>query len=108
VPLSAPLPNRPRPIQHHRPPQHRRLAAGFGEIEAAVAPAQPRHRVRLDRPCVQAAGRLIRIQVDGGITKETAPQAIAAGASVLVAGSAVFGQEDYAQAIAALRQSLSV
>ena len=45
-----------------------------------------------------AAGRPIRIQVDGGITTETAPQAIAAGASVLVAGSAVFGQPDYAQA----------
>jgi len=34
--------------------------------------------------------RLIHIEVDGGITPETAPQAVAAGADVLVAGSAVF------------------
>jgi ribulose-phosphate 3-epimerase len=47
--------------------------------------------------------RDIRIQVDGGITPETAPAAIAAGASVLVAGSAVFGMPPYAASIAALR-----
>ena len=49
------------------------------------------------------AGRGIHIQVDGGITPETAPAVIAAGADVLVAGSAVFGRPDYAAAIAALR-----
>jgi ribulose-phosphate 3-epimerase len=54
------------------------------------------------------AGRGIRIQVDGGITAETAPAAIAAGAEVLVAGSAVFGQPDYAEAIRALRPALGV
>ncbi|WP_108659769.1 ribulose-phosphate 3-epimerase [Acuticoccus kandeliae] len=47
--------------------------------------------------------RPIRIEVDGGITAETAPAAKAAGADVLVAGSAVFGKSDYRQAIAALR-----
>ena len=47
--------------------------------------------------------RPIRIEVDGGITAETAPQAVAAGADALVAGSAVFGRPDYARAIAALR-----
>lgn len=47
--------------------------------------------------------RPIRIEVDGGITPETAPLVITAGASVLVAGSAVFGAADYAAAIAALR-----
>ena len=47
--------------------------------------------------------RDIRIEVDGGITPETAPAVIAAGASVLVAGSAVFGHPPYAEAIAALR-----
>ena len=47
--------------------------------------------------------RDIRIQVDGGITSETAPAVIAAGASVLVAGSAVFGMPPYAASIAALR-----
>ncbi|HMR33779.1 MAG TPA: ribulose-phosphate 3-epimerase [Geminicoccaceae bacterium] len=48
-------------------------------------------------------GRGIRIEVDGGITPQTAPLAVAAGASVLVAGSAVFGKSDYAEAIEALR-----
>jgi ribulose-phosphate 3-epimerase len=47
--------------------------------------------------------RDIRIAVDGGITPETAPAAIEAGASVMVAGSAVFGHPPYAAAIAALR-----
>jgi ribulose-phosphate 3-epimerase len=45
------------------------------------------------------------IQVDGGIKKETAPKAVKAGANVLVAGTAVFGQEDYARAIHELRYS---
>ncbi len=47
--------------------------------------------------------RPIHIQVDGGINAETAPLAVEAGANVLVAGSAVFNQRDYAQAIQALR-----
>jgi ribulose-phosphate 3-epimerase len=49
-------------------------------------------------------GRPIRIEVDGGITSETAPLVIAAGADTLVAGSAIFGKPDYAAAIGALRQ----
>jgi ribulose-phosphate 3-epimerase len=47
--------------------------------------------------------RDIRIEVDGGITPETAPLVIEAGATVLVAGSAVFGRPPYDRAIAALR-----
>jgi ribulose-phosphate 3-epimerase len=47
--------------------------------------------------------RPIRIEVDGGITPDTAPAVVEAGASVLVAGSAVFGRPPYEKAIAALR-----
>jgi ribulose-phosphate 3-epimerase len=47
--------------------------------------------------------RPVTIQVDGGITPETAPLVIEAGATSLVAGSAVFGRPPYAAAIAALR-----
>jgi ribulose-phosphate 3-epimerase len=47
--------------------------------------------------------RPIRIAVDGGITPETAPLVVEAGASALVAGSAVFGRPPYDRAIAALR-----
>ena len=47
--------------------------------------------------------RPIDIEVDGGINAETAAQAVEAGANLLVAGSAIFGKEDYASAIKALR-----
>lgn len=52
--------------------------------------------------------RPIELEVDGGITAETAPAVIAAGANVLVAGSAVFkgdGVEDYRKTVAMLRAS---
>jgi ribulose-phosphate 3-epimerase len=48
-------------------------------------------------------GRTIDIEVDGGITTETAPLVVGAGANVLVAGSAVFKGGDYAGNIKALR-----
>ncbi len=44
-----------------------------------------------------------KISVDGGIDPATAPQAVAAGADVLVAGTAIFGQKDRAKAITGLR-----
>jgi len=52
---------------------------------------------------IDASGRSIALQVDGGVTAATAPRCIAAGADVLVAGTAVFGPPDYQAAIAALR-----
>ncbi|HWX48261.1 MAG TPA: ribulose-phosphate 3-epimerase [Roseomonas sp.] len=55
------------------------------------------------RRMIEASGRKIALQVDGGVTAETAPLCIEAGADVLVAGTAVFGASDYAAAIAALR-----
>ena len=48
-------------------------------------------------------GLKFHIEVDGGVAPKTAPQIIEAGADVLVAGSAVFGKDDYAAAVAALR-----
>ena len=48
-------------------------------------------------------GRNIDIEVDGGITAETAPDAVRAGANVLVAGSAVFKGNDYGANIRAIR-----
>ena len=52
---------------------------------------------------IDASGRAIALQVDGDVTAATAPHCLAAGADVLVAGTAVFGATDYAAAIAALR-----
>ncbi|MCA7118552.1 MAG: ribulose-phosphate 3-epimerase [Acidibrevibacterium sp.] len=49
--------------------------------------------------------RPIHIEVDGGITTQSAPAVLAAGADVLVAGSAVFRAPPYARAIAALREA---
>jgi len=43
------------------------------------------------------------IQVDGGINSQTAAKAVNAGVDILVAGTAVFGEEDYSRAIADLR-----
>ncbi len=45
----------------------------------------------------------LEIEVDGGVKPETAATVAAAGANVLVAGTAVFGQKDYRQAVAAIR-----
>jgi len=55
---------------------------------------------------IDASGRLIDLEVDGGINLETAPRAIAAGADVLVAGTASFqgGPAHYAENIRRLRQ----
>lgn len=57
------------------------------------------------RRMIDATGRDIDLEIDGGITVETAPKAIAAGANVLVAGTAVFkgGPDQYASAISSLR-----
>ena len=54
---------------------------------------------------IDATGRDIPLEVDGGVTPETAPMCIAAGATALVAGTAVFkgGPEKYADNIRALR-----
>ena len=55
------------------------------------------------RRMIEGTGRPIHLQIDGGVTAETAPLCLRAGADVLVAGTAVFGKPDYAAAIAALR-----
>jgi ribulose-phosphate 3-epimerase len=56
-------------------------------------------------------GRPIDIEIDGGVTAETAPQVTAAGANVLVAGSAVFkgkGREAYAANITRIRDAAAM
>ena len=62
-------------------------------------------KIEAIRKMIDKTGRDIRLEVDGGIDIATAPQAIAAGADVLVAGTATFrdGPERYAANIAALR-----
>ncbi|MGE4482673.1 ribulose-phosphate 3-epimerase [Acidocella sp.] len=57
------------------------------------------------RELIDASGRDIILQIDGGITAKTAPQVLAAGATCLIAGTAIYGAPDYAGAIAAIRAS---
>jgi ribulose-phosphate 3-epimerase len=56
------------------------------------------------RRWIDARGLDVEIEVDGGISEETIGEAARAGASVFVAGTAVFGTADYAAAIAGLRE----
>jgi ribulose-phosphate 3-epimerase len=62
-------------------------------------------KIEAVRRRLDAAGSAAVLQVDGGVTRETAPRCVAAGATALVAGTAVFkgGREAYADNIAALR-----
>jgi len=73
---------------------------GFGGqkyIEACTA------KVRRLRAMADARGQSLEIQVDGGVKADTIGKVAAAGANVFVAGTAVYGQQDYRQAIADLR-----
>ncbi|MEQ9149992.1 MAG: ribulose-phosphate 3-epimerase [Parvibaculaceae bacterium] len=75
---------------------------GFGGqsfIESQLA------RIETIRKRIDAEGLDVELEVDGGINFDTAPRAIAAGATVLVAGTATFkgGPSAYAKNIAALR-----
>ncbi|KAA0162496.1 hypothetical protein FNF27_08056 [Cafeteria roenbergensis] len=56
---------------------------------------------------VRAAAPTMDVQVDGGLSPATVDVAAEAGANVIVAGTAVFGAEDRAAAIAALRESVA-
>ncbi|MWV45125.1 ribulose-phosphate 3-epimerase [Paenibacillus sp. HJL G12] len=65
------------------------------------------HKIRQVRQWLNEASLFdVHIEVDGGITSETAPLVVEAGADVLVAGSAVFGQKDRQAAIRAIRASV--
>jgi ribulose-phosphate 3-epimerase len=59
------------------------------------------------RKVIDASGRDIRLEVDGGIKADNIRAAADAGADTFVAGSAIFGQKDYAQAIAQMRAALA-
>jgi len=75
---------------------------GFGGQKFIPSSLQ---KIRDAKSLIKISQRVIFIEVDGGINENTAPLVIEAGADVLVAGSAVFGKEDYKKAIAKLRSS---
>lgn len=63
-------------------------------------------KVQAAREWVESRGLSVDIQIDGGISPETAPRARAAGANVFVAGTAIFGAPDPGDAIAELRRTI--
>jgi ribulose-phosphate 3-epimerase len=58
------------------------------------------------RARLQASGREVRLEVDGGIKVDNIRAAAQAGADTFVAGSAIFGSGDYAQTIREMRRQI--
>jgi len=64
-------------------------------------------KARQARAIINASGRPIRLEIDGGIKASNIAEAARAGVDTFVAGSAVFGAPDYRAAIAAMRGALA-
>ncbi|MDB5957196.1 ribulose-phosphate 3-epimerase [Ramlibacter sp.] len=74
---------------------------GQGFIESAL------RKIEQARKRIDAGGRDIRLEVDGGIKTDNIARVAAAGADTFVAGSAIFGKPDYRAVIAAMREQLA-
>jgi ribulose-phosphate 3-epimerase len=64
-------------------------------------------KLREVRKRIQASGREVWLEVDGGVKVENIAEIARAGADTFVAGSAIFGTKDYKATIAALRAELA-
>jgi len=64
-------------------------------------------KLRRVREMIELGGKPIRLEVDGGVKAENIRAIAAAGADTFVAGSAIFGAEDYAAVIAAMRGEIA-
>jgi ribulose-phosphate 3-epimerase len=73
---------------------------GQGFIDSAL------RKIEQARKRIEASGRDIRLEVDGGIKAENIARVAAAGADTFVAGSAIFGKPDYRAVIAGMREQL--
>lgn len=76
---------------------------GFGGqkfIPSALA------KLRQARKIIDDSGREIRLEVDGGVKVDNIGEIAAAGADTFVAGSAIFGSDDYAATIAAMKSEI--
>ncbi|MGA0020111.1 MAG: ribulose-phosphate 3-epimerase [Steroidobacteraceae bacterium] len=63
-------------------------------------------KIQAVRERINASGRAVRLEVDGGIKAANIAQVVAAGADTIVAGSAIFGSEDYAATLRELRAAI--
>jgi ribulose-phosphate 3-epimerase len=73
---------------------------GQGFIDSAL------RKIEAARKRIDACGKDIRLEVDGGIKTDNIARIAAAGADTFVAGSAIFGQPDYKRVIDAMRAAL--
>ncbi|MCY1280531.1 Ribulose-phosphate 3-epimerase [compost metagenome] len=64
-------------------------------------------KLREARALIDASGRDIRLEIDGGVNVKNIREIAAAGADTFVAGSAIFNAPDYADVIAAMRAELA-
>jgi ribulose-phosphate 3-epimerase len=64
-------------------------------------------KIRLVRERIRESGRLIRLEVDGGIKIDNIAAVAEAGADAFVAGSAIFGAGDYAETIRRMRAEIA-
>jgi ribulose-phosphate 3-epimerase len=77
---------------------------GFGGqnfIESAL------EKIRRVRKVIDDSGFPVRLEVDGGVTADNIGRVAAAGADIFVAGSAIFGSDDYAATISAMRTEIA-
>jgi ribulose-phosphate 3-epimerase len=63
-------------------------------------------KLREARAIIDASGREIRLEIDGGVKVDNIGEIAAAGADTFVAGSAIFGSDDYATTIAAMKSEI--
>jgi len=64
-------------------------------------------KLRAVRERIDRSGRAIRLEIDGGVKPDNIAEIGAAGADTFVAGSAIFGQPDYAEVVARMRAQLA-
>ena len=74
---------------------------GQGFIPSAL------EKLRRVRERIDASGRPIRLEIDGGVKPENIGETAAAGADTFVAGSAIFGQPDYRAVIDRMREAVA-
>ena len=64
-------------------------------------------KVRAVRKLIEASGKQIRLEVDGGVKVDNIAEIARAGADMFVAGSAIFGAKDYKATISAMREQIA-
>jgi ribulose-phosphate 3-epimerase len=77
---------------------------GFGGQSFIPSTLDKLHRVR-ER--IDSSGRAIRLEVDGGVKPDNIGEIAKAGADTFVAGSAIFGQPDYADVVARMKAAVA-